>query len=94
MPRRSDKSALVHALAARQAISLGAARKSVNAVLDLMADRLSKEGHLVLVGLGTFEVVDVSGGRRNPATGEPVSEVLRPRTVRFRASRLLRDQLR
>ena len=65
-------------------------KKNIEALLD----NLKTNGHVELRGFGVFEIVERKGRKgRNPK--KPSQEVWIPnrKTIKFKASRLLRDEL-
>lgn len=94
MPLRAEKSDFAKALATRLGLSEREAKRALDGVLELLVERMRRDGTVALWGLGRFEVVDVSSHRRrNPRTGEAVVSPIRAKSVRFRPSHALREQL-
>jgi len=60
-------------------------------LLDAIIGELRHEGSFNLPGFGTFKVRDTAARKaHNPRTGEPI-KVKAGRTVRFKASRMLKQ---
>ena len=88
-----NKSDLVESLAVKADISKAAAVRALDAVIDSIADGLTKDQIVSLVGFGTFAVSERKARTgRNPQTGEtmniPASKVLR-----FKPGKTLKDKV-
>ena len=68
------KTELVKRTAEKTGLSSSKADQSVNAVLDVIADALSRGEEVRLTGFGTFRVTETKERTgRNPRTGEPIT---------------------
>jgi DNA-binding protein HU-beta len=69
------------------------AEESVNAVLDTIAEGVTKHKKVQIIGFGTFEVKKRAARTgRNPKSGEPM-EIPESKTVTFKASSALKGGL-
>lgn len=85
------KADLVAHMADQAGITKRSAQVALEAVLDQLSMTLEEEGHFVLTGVGTFEVVKRPKRiARNPQTGEPVT-VPAHNAVRFKAAKALKE---
>lgn len=87
------KKQLVSVVAKRTNTTKKNANVMVTAVFETMAEELNKDGRIQITGFGAFEVAERSAREgRNPANGEIVS-VEAIKTIRFKASKMLRDTI-
>lgn len=69
------------------------ARRFIRLLLQYVGDDLVELGHVELRGLGTFETIPRPAQTiKHPVTGKPI-KVPAYRTIRFRASKKLRERL-
>jgi nucleoid DNA-binding protein len=69
------------------------AMRFIRLLLQCVGDDLVEKGHVELRGLGTFEAVPRPAQTiKHPVTGKPI-KVPAYRTIRFRASKGLRERL-
>jgi len=69
------------------------AEKYVDAVVDGIRMAIKKEGHVQLVGFGSFHLRKRAARRgRNPQTGEPM-QIKATKTVAFKAGKALKGWL-
>jgi nucleoid DNA-binding protein len=94
MPKRSEKTEFAKALADRLGVSQDEARRALEGVFALVAERLRAEGRVAIWAVGQFEVVDmrVPPQWRTPKAGA-VKERRQPKSIRFRPSKVFRDQI-
>jgi len=95
-----NKAQMVEQVAVRIGISLGEARKIVDAIFDpdpgvgLIAAELSEGGKVAISGFGTFEARPRKARTgRNPHTGEPL-EIPATWAPAFKAGKPLKETLR
>ncbi len=95
-----NKAQMVEQVAVRTGISLGDARKLVDAIFDpdpsvgLIAAELSEGGKVAISGFGTFEARPRKARTgRNPQTGETL-EIPATRAPAFKAGKPLKQTLR
>lgn len=70
-----------------------AAKKAANRMIDTIVAQLCETGHFAIPGFGSFMVRTTKARRRvNPRTGAPIMSK-EGRTVRFKASPLLRQKV-
>ena len=87
------KSDLIAEVSRRAELTRTDADTAVNAVLDAVATALAAGEKVTLVGFGSFSVTTRAARTgRNPRTGVPL-KLPESRTVRFKTSRKLRDEL-
>ena len=68
-----------------------AAERAVNAVIDSITTGIKKDGHVQLIGFGTFQVRNRAARKgRNPATGEEI-KIKATKTVAFKAGNNLKE---
>jgi DNA-binding protein HU-beta len=86
-----SKEVLADALQTSLGIPAVHARTGVDAVMDTILDSLKKTDRFTMPGFGTFTVAKRPAHKaRNPRTGEVV-KIAANRTVRFKASPVLRN---
>ena len=86
-----NKKELSQELAARRGMTDKAAGELVDAVLDLITEKLSEGEKVALSGFGTFEVRERSARTgRNPQTGEAM-EIDARKAPAFRAGKKLKE---
>jgi len=84
------KEDLVNIVSKETGLSKANALGAINAMLDGMKEGIVKDGKLVLVGFGTFEVKKKKARKgRNPRTGEPIN-IPAKKYVRFKAGKALK----
>jgi DNA-binding protein HU-beta len=68
-----------------------AAERAVNAVIEGISTGIKKDGHVQLIGFGTFQVRNRAARKgRNPATGEEI-KIKATKTVAFKAGNTLKE---
>ncbi len=68
-----NKTELIETVSSKAEITKAEAAKVVNATFDAITEGLEKDGKVVLVGFGTFEVrTRTARTGRNPRTGEAI----------------------
>ena len=88
-----NKSELVAALAARNALTYKKSEEIVNIIFDSMADTLTSGGRIEIRGFGSFVVKDYQAYMgRNPKTGE-VIQVKPKKLPFFKVGKELRDKV-
>lgn len=86
-----NKSELVAAMAAKADMSKKDAEKALKAFEDVVAEELSANGKVQLVGFGTFDVAERAAREgRNPQTGKTMS-IPASKAPRFKAGKALKD---
>ncbi len=84
------KEDLVNIVSKATGLSKAKALDAINAMLDGMKEGIVKDGKLVLVGFGTFEVKKKKARKgRNPRTGKPIN-IPAKKYVRFKAGKALK----
>lgn len=84
------KEDLVNIVSKATGLSKAKALDAINAMLDGMKEGIVKDGKLVLVGFGTFEVRKKKARKgRNPRTGKPIN-IPAKKYVRFKAGKALK----
>ncbi len=84
---------LVDEVAARTGMTKAAARQAVQAVVDVLGERLSSGDRVQITGLGSFEVRERSARTAtNPRTREKI-QVPASKAIGFRAASALRGRL-
>ncbi|MFY9362705.1 MAG: HU family DNA-binding protein [Dysgonamonadaceae bacterium] len=79
-----NKSELVDAIAQKSGLSKVDSKKALDATLDAIADELKSGGKVVLVGFGTFSVVERSARKGiNPRTKETI-DIPAKKAVKFK----------
>ncbi len=82
---------LVAAVAEKAELSKKDAEKAVNATLQALAEAMTHDGKVQLVGFGTFEVRDRAARKGlNPATGESI-DIAACKVPAFKAGKSLKD---
>jgi DNA-binding protein HU-beta len=88
-----NKAELIDAVADAADISKAAAGRSVDTVLEAIADTLKKGDSVTLVGFGTFTTrARAARTGRNPRTGEPIQIKASTLPV-FKPGKALKDAL-
>ena len=88
-----NKSELIAAAAQRTGLSKKDTEKTLGAVLDIIAEKLSKGEKVQLAGFGSFEVKTREARvGRNIRTNEAI-EIPASKATVFKASKLLRDEV-
>lgn len=86
-----NKNELIEAVAEKSGLSKKAAGDAISAVLSTIEEQLAKGESVVLVGFGTFSVVDRAAREgRNPSTGEPL-HIAASKAVKFSAGKGFKD---
>ena len=86
-----NKAELIDKIAQQHDLSKNKATDVVNAVFSNIADALSKNEDVALIGLGTFDVRSrAARDGRNPKTGE-VIKIAASKTIGFKAGKPLKD---
>ncbi|MBO7623740.1 MAG: HU family DNA-binding protein [Bacteroidales bacterium] len=79
------KAELVNAMAEKAGMTKVQAKKALDAMLDATVETLKKGEKVVLLGFGTFSVVERPARKgRNPRTGE-VIKIKASKSVKFKA---------
>ncbi|MGB4567982.1 MAG: HU family DNA-binding protein [Dysgonamonadaceae bacterium] len=79
-----NKSELVDAIAQKSGLSKVDSKKALDATLDAIADELKSGGKVVLVGFGSFSVVERSARKGiNPRTKETI-DIPAKKVVKFK----------
>jgi DNA-binding protein HU-beta len=77
------KTELVQAIAAATEISQAAAARTLDALIRIASEELSRGGEVALPGFGTFKQAErAERAGRNPQTGETIT-IAASRTVKF-----------
>ena len=70
------------------------ARKTVNAMIDILTESLAKGDNIQLPGVGSLKVVDRTEHKgRHPQTGEEIT-IPAHKTVKFSPGKLLRETVK
>lgn len=89
-----NKTDLINAMAAEAGLSKSDTTKVLTAFENIVADSLKRGEDVLLVGFGTFTVVERAERQgRNPATGETIT-IPAARQAKFKAGKPLRDALK
>lgn len=88
-----NKQELVLSIAEKTGTSQKQVKEYLEAFQESVLDAVSTDGKLLLVGFGTFSLVERKGRVcRNPKTGSPVN-VPAKKTIKFKASDKLNEHL-
>lgn len=88
------KAELVAKMADSTGIARAIAEKALNGFISSVADALSQEEKVTLVGFGTFDVaVRAEREGRNPRTGQPI-KIPSSKAVRFKPGNRLKDAVK
>lgn len=88
-----NKKDLIRVCAEQLGATQAQAEKYVNAIIDGIKTGIKKEGHVQLVGFGSFQVRKRAARRgRNPQTGE-VMQIKATKTVTFKAGKTVKGEL-
>ena len=88
-----NKTELVQALSDKTGISKVATAAVLDALQEVVTDELRAKNSVVLVGFGTFQVVDKPARvGRNPGTGEPI-QIQAKSVPTFKAGKTLKDSV-
>jgi len=80
-----NKSELIDAIAQKSGLSKVDSKKALDATLEAIANELKSDGKVVLVGFGTFSVVERSARKGiNPRTKKAIN-IPAKKTVKFKA---------
>lgn len=89
-----NKTDLINAMVAEAGLSKSDTTKVLTAFENIVADSLKRGEDVLLVGFGTFTVVERAERQgRNPATGETIT-IPAARQAKFKAGKPLRDTLK
>jgi DNA-binding protein HU-beta len=89
-----NKVELIDAIAVQASLSKTDAKKFLNAFLDVTSDALSKGDKVVLLGFGTFSIMERSARTgRNPATGATL-DIPTKKVVKFKSGSELSDKIK
>ncbi len=94
IPSTSTRRDISVAIASTHHIPQALAYQIIDTTFEALLDNLKTNGHVELRGFGVFEIVERKGRKgRNPK--KPTQEVWIPnrKTIKFKASRLLREEL-
>lgn len=88
------KEDLIRTLSEKAGISRKQAQEFIEAFVESMIEGIKRDGRVLLVGFGTFEVVERKGRKGvNPRTGEKI-EIPPKKVVKFRSGKLLREAVK
>lgn len=88
-----NKTELINAVAEQTQLSKKDCEKTINAVLETIADSLAKNDKVVLVGFGTFEVRSRAARMgRNPSTKKEI-KIPASKAPAFKAGKGLKDRV-
>jgi DNA-binding protein HU-beta len=86
-----NKAELIDAVARATDLSRADATRATDAVLDTIAESVSKGDQVTLVGFGTFSLRERAARTgRNPQTGETI-QIRASKSVGFKAGKALKD---
>lgn len=86
-----NKSELIAAVAEKAGTSQTDAKKTLDAVIDVITEQLRSGDDVTLVGFGSFRATDrPERPGRNPSTGETIT-IAAARVASFRAGKGLKD---
>ena len=86
-----DKKDLIVQLAKKTGSTQSSAKKFLEAFTDLIADNLTVDNKIRIVGFGTFEVSERAAREgRNPRSGE-VMHIAASKAPKFKAGKALKD---
>ncbi|MGB9772246.1 MAG: HU family DNA-binding protein [Candidatus Kapaibacteriota bacterium] len=89
-----NKAQLVSEIAKRAEIKKGDAEKAVNAFIDTVTDELAKGGKVILVGFGTFSVIEKKERTGiNPRDPKKTIKIPARKTAKFKPGKALRDKV-
>ena len=88
-----NKKDLIRVVAEGLGATQSQAEKHVNSIIDGIKMGIKKEGHVQLVGFGSFHMRKRAARRgRNPQTGE-VMQIKATKTVTFKAGKTMKGEL-
>lgn len=88
-----SKAILVDVVREHTECTVNSAKEAVDAIFEIIAKTLKKEGAMPIVGFGTFKVSKRAARQgRNPQTGATI-KIAASKTVRFKASKQLKGGL-
>ena len=88
-----NKSELVSSMAKKAGTTQKQAQLLLEAFQDSLTEAMVTDGKLMLVGFGTFSVIEKSARiGRNPKTGDPV-KIPAKKTIKLKVSDTLNEQL-
>ena len=86
-----DKKDLIVQLAKKTGSTQSSAKKFLEAFTDLIADNLTVDNKIRIVGFGTFEVAERAARTgKNPQTGEAIN-IPASKAPKFKAGKALKD---
>lgn len=86
-----NKAELVEAMAKKTAQTKKVTEESLNALIDVVTETLTKGDKIQLVGFGTFEVMNRAARKgKNPQTGEEL-KIPASKAPKFKAGKALKD---
>ncbi len=89
-----NKAELVDEVVNRARLTKKTSREAIDAMTSVIADALSREEKVTLVGFGTFQVVERKARRgRNPRTGETI-QIPAKKVPRFKPGKNLRKKVK
>jgi DNA-binding protein HU-beta len=91
---KMTKAELVAKMADSAGIARSVAEKALNSFISTVANTLSQEEKITLVGFGTFDIAQRAQREgRNPRTGQPIT-IPSSKAVRFKAGNRLKDAVK
>lgn len=88
-----NKTELVKVVAEKADLTQAVAAEAVNAMIDVIVEKLIEGDEVAILGFGAFKVADrPARTARNPQTGETV-EVPASKAVTFKVSKSLNEKL-
>ncbi|MGN1104135.1 MAG: HU family DNA-binding protein [Candidatus Coproplasma sp.] len=88
-----NKTELVKVVAEKAGMTQAVAADAVNAMVDVIVEKLIEGDEVAILGFGAFKVADrPARTARNPQTGETV-EVPASKAVTFKVSKSLKEKL-
>lgn len=89
-----NRKELIAAVAAEAGMTHAEAGKALKAVISCVGESLTKGEPVILIGFGTFSVVDrPARPARNPRTGEPI-ELAAKKVVKFKPGKELAEKMK
>ena len=89
-----NKRQLIAAAARQSSLTQGQVREALEAIQEVIARALADSDHVIISGLGRFDVQQYAGRKLRRFDGEGYYEVKDRRVPVFRSSKLLRRRLR
>ncbi|WP_431819657.1 HU family DNA-binding protein [Burkholderia sp. F1] len=88
-----NKTELIEHIARQADLSKLSAARALEAVIEAVTQTLKSDGSVTIAGFGTFVVAERSARQgRDPRTGAPI-EIGAAKIPRFRAGKVLKDEL-